>query len=289
MANHLETVCVDRFGLDLHPDLAGLPYVRCFAKENDSTDRLVVTTFSEGHRLASTYFLDGVDADGKKFLEVLRKEFGIRDLGKKSHPLPSDWWQVFSTIFRRDPNSLVHGILFPALGIKIPRVLTASLEALGAARVSTSGVKFDKLGKTTSGQPIFAKDEETADSIVATFVIDISLIRSFGRGDDGLSEAQKQLLLSFSLWKIQQLVSSPFRYRSGCDLEMASLKIDGEEVQGLNIDITACITAAGFADPCITDVYWKSDDLFKEAKDTDDKKKAISGDDDASDNDNTDV
>jgi hypothetical protein len=36
------------------------------------------------------------------------------------------------------------------------RLLTAHHEAFGAARVGSSGVKFDLLKKTKSGQPIFA-------------------------------------------------------------------------------------------------------------------------------------
>jgi CRISPR-associated protein Csb1 len=277
MANHLETVCVNGFDLSLVDELYGLPFVQCVHNENGKpengeTAELVVTSFSEGHRLASSYFLDGaVGNPAQKFGEKLRKEFGIQDLGKKSHPLPSDWWNVFETIFRYDPNSLVHGILFPALGIKLPRVLTATLDAFDAARVATSGVKFDKLGKTNSGQPIFAKDEETASEIRATFVIDLALIRSFGRGDKGLNAAQKQLLLGLALWKIGKLLSSSFRFRSECDLELNSLTIEDEkkEITTRNIPIQELITNAGFQEPRITQIYWKSDDLFKPAKDKD--------------------
>ncbi|MDZ4829461.1 MAG: hypothetical protein SGJ09_04585, partial [Phycisphaerae bacterium] len=111
-------------------------------------------------------------------------------------------------------NSLVHGVLFPQWQIKIPRALTAHLEAFGAGRVDRSGVKFDRLGKTTSGQPIFAVDDATAESIRATFVLDVSLIRSFGRkrGNDtlGLSETQQEFLVALALWKIQKLLEPPF-------------------------------------------------------------------------------
>jgi len=274
MANHLETVCVNPFDLQLVDELSGLPYVQCVT--DDKKDRLVVTSLSEGHRMASTYFLDGTE-DGKKFGEKLREQFGIQNLGNRSHPLPNDWWNVFNTIFRYDPNSLVHGILFPALGIKLPRILTATLDAFDATRVGTAGVKFDKLGKTNSGQPIFAKDEETASEIRATFVIDLSLIRSFGRADSGLNAAQKQLLLGLALWKIGKLLSASFRFRSECDLELDTLSIDGSsaEISALRIDISALIQASAFQDPRITKVYWKADDLFKAEKD---KKQSDDGD-----------
>ena len=164
MANHLEAVSLaSPQTLELHPDLAGMPYLECVTDApgtsgGSNPTRLVVTSLSEGHRLASSYFLDEkgkVLSNGvvstTTFATVLRTDFGIENLGKKTHPLPGDWWNVFGTIFRYDPNSLVHGILFPAMGIKLSRVLTAHLEAFGADRVGLSGVKFDKLGKTTSG------------------------------------------------------------------------------------------------------------------------------------------
>ena len=285
MANHLETVCHDGpFGLELHPDLDGLPYVQCVTDDDDGgRTRLVVTTLSEGHRLASSLFTEAkkstIEAPrslkGKNLGDVLLKEeFKLEDLGKRSHPLPADWWNVFSGIFKYDPNSLVHGILFPPMGIKIPRVLTAQLDAFGAARVATSGVKFDKLLMTTSGQPIFAKDEETADEIRATFVIDLALIRSFGRNSQGLTKEKKQFLLAFALWKITQLLQHPFRFRSGCDLEFQWLFVDSNfetEIKTLpTIDIADFISHAGFADNAedrITKVYWKKDDIFREARD----------------------
>lgn len=282
MANHLETVCVNPFDQTLVDELNGLPYVQCVT--GDNKDELVVTSLSEGHRLASSYFQNGkrlytenneTKEAAKDFSAELRDDadkFGLRNLEKKTHPLPAQWWNIFRTIFRYDPNSLIHGILFPALGIKLPRVLTATLDAYDAARVGTSGVKFDKLGKTNSGQPIFAKDEETASEIRATFVIDLSLIRSFGRGEDkGLNTVQKQLLLGFALWKIGKILSSSFRFRSECDLELEGLKINGGdgEVSALNIPIGNLIANAAFPNPAVTKVYWPDSELFKAAKDKD--------------------
>jgi CRISPR-associated protein Csb1 len=313
MANHLEAVSLASVQtLELHPDLEGMPYVECLTdapetKDGTAPTRLVVTSLSEGHRLASSYFLDDKGkiirdntVSAENFATVLRAGFGIQDLGKKTHPLPGDWWNVFRTIFRYDPNSLVHGILFPAMGIKLSRVLTAHHEAFGADRVGLSGVKFDKLGKTTSGQPIFSVDKETAREIRATFVIDLSLIRSFGRGDYGLKNNQKQFLLELALWKIGRLLSSPFRFRSGCDLVCAKL----ERLDGVNRpEIKAADLGAGLKtlinkgeddkakegdllwvkpdekeptkavpipkDERVTKVYWPADALFKAGKDDD--------------------
>lgn len=188
---------------------------------------------------------------------------------KKSHPLPEQWWTVFKTIFRYDPNSLVHGVLFPGMGIKLPRMLTAHLEALGASRIRSSGVKFDKLGKTSSGQAIFSVDEETASEIIATFVVDLALLRSFGRRDRGLSDVQKEFLLALALWKIERLLRGPFRYRTNCDLELHELRMRGskEPVELPAIDITSAIERAGINGPPATMVYWPAKELFRAGAD----------------------
>ncbi len=116
-------------------------------------------------------------------------------------------------------------------------MLTASLEGFGAARVGRTGVKFDRLGKTLSGQPIFAVDEEIANEIRATFILDLALLRSYGRDGielndsqkKGLNDSQKKLLLGLALWKIKSLLVQPFRYRSQCYLKCAAVDIVTED------------------------------------------------------------
>ncbi len=291
MANHLETVCQrGAHDLELVDDLDGLPYVRCVTnmtegEETTENREVVVTSLTEGHRIASSYFIQGTvlignakatkkNKDGKDESVTLERDlidkFGIVLPGSsKAHPPPEKWWNVFKTIFEVDPNSLVHGVLFPQWQIKIPRALTAHLEAVGAGRVDRSGVKFDRLGKTTSGQPIFAVDDATAESIRATFVLDVSLIRSFGRKKGtntlGLSEIQQEFLVALALWKIQKLLESPFRFRSGCHLRCTALKNYDQDVE-LEVDIKAAISAAGFGDQRITDVFWPREELYREGQ-----------------------
>lgn len=320
MANHLEAVCLrGPHDYELVEELDGMPYVRCVTGdiENGKLPKekreVVVTSLTEGHRIASTYFLAGqlLDSDGslktisvdKKTttkkeqnknekeqkseplkLEVdLASDIGIVLSGSaKAHPPADKWWNVFSTLFRYDPNALVHGVLFPPWQIKIPRMLTAHLEAFGASRVGRSGVKFDRLGKTTSGQPIFAVDDATAREIRATFILDLALVRSFGRtnGDStlGLKEEQKEFLVALALWKIHRLLASPFRFRSGCHLECEGL-MNGKDHVELSVDIKQAITKAGFVEPRITDVYWPREELYREGKE-DKGKPADDGDQD---------
>lgn len=283
MANHLEAVCQrGAHDLDLVDELSGMPYIRCVTGELVSGKlpldkrEVVVTSLTEGHRIASSYFLngkalksDGSGSDGEFKGELIEK-FGIVLPGKtKAHPPPEAWWGVFKTIFEVDPNSLVHGVLFPQWQIKLPRALTAHLEAFGASRVDRSGVKFDRLGKTTSGQPIFAVDDATAESIRATFVLDVGLIRSFGRkkaeGTLGLSEKQKEFLVALALWKIQRLLVRPFRFRSGCHLRCTSLEHYEKNVE-IDVDISAAIEAAQFGEQPITDVFLPREELYREGQ-----------------------
>lgn len=312
MANHLETVCTDGPTAGLHDELAGLPFVRCVtdlggeASKDKKPAQVVVTTLTEGHRLASDYFLDAqIDFawkappkghgtstqkksepskpqapsgkwEGSSFRETLRGEFGIKEVRKDKTYLvwPDAWWKIYQTIFKYDPNSLVHGVMFAKEQIKISRLLTAHLEAYGASRVGRSGVKFDRLGKTTSGQPIFAVEDETADSIIATFIIDLALLRSYGRSDNGLRVAQKRLLLDLAVWKIKRLLSSPFRFRSGCQLtctrvgwcddtddDVMPSKQDGKSPD-FNVNIRKSIQESGMTQG-VTDVYYPSSELFK--------------------------
>ena len=293
MANHLETVCLGGSNdLALHPGLGCLPHVVCVTdaaqgetnfETKDGNCRPVVSTFTEGHRLASDYFLDGHcvingKPDDCTFRQVLRDDFKIVEIKKdKTYFITADtWWDIFNTIFRYDPNSLVHGVMFAREQIKISRVLTAHMEAFGVRRVGRSGVKFDRLGKTTSGQPIFSVDEETAREIRATFIIDLALLRSFGRkikdGEfKGLNDSQKRLLLDLALWKIDQLVRRPFRYRTQCHLKCEAVKLSTESHEDFSttlpdVNIAASIGACQLVGDPITRVYYPAADLFKAGK-----------------------
>jgi CRISPR-associated protein Csb1 len=313
MANHLEAICIDGPAGTLHADLSGLPYVCCVTDQGDSTsesdplDRLVCTSLTEGHRIASDYFLEGLidwmwipekrekvkgkkgndveeitpaHRSGKCFREKLRAEFGVKEVKKdKTYFIwPEAWWTIYRTLFKYDPNSLVHGVMFAKEQIRLSRMLTAHMEAFGAARVGSSGVKFDRLGKTTSGQPIFAVDEESARTIVATFILDLALLRSYGRGDRGLTLEQKRLLLDLAIWKIKRLLQSPFRFRTGCHLLCTGIAwrddSDGSSVPGdpstspgvLSVDIKASISACGFDDSPIN-IYYPASKLFKTTQD----------------------
>ncbi len=268
MANHLETVCLEGGeSVELHEDLAGLPYVACVTRDGDS-ERVVCTTFTEGHRLASDYFLKGTLGE-KNFRDVMREKMQIKELtkDKKYFFYPDSWPTIYKTVFQYDPNSLVHGLLFAREEIKISRVLTAHHEGHRAKRVLSSGVKFDRLGKTLSGQPIFSVDEETAERIVSTFTIDLGLIRSYGREDVGLPEKSKLLLLELALWKVLEITGQPFRFRSGCHLKLkgnVAWQLDDQEIEAPKVDIRTRIDecADQFQDSP-TKVFYPASELYR--------------------------
>ncbi len=125
MANHLEQVCLaGENDPNLHPDLAGLPYINCVTdrdptinggsvtlKCDDPRDRVVTTSLTEGHRIASDYFLDGLPAprwveetktrvkkgdkeeekvapahwEGESFRDILRGSFASSPLRRTRH------------------------------------------------------------------------------------------------------------------------------------------------------------------------------------------------------------
>lgn len=266
--------------------------------KDDKHNRAVTSTLKEGHRLASDYFLDGLiepkwnenisnkksDGKGKKkatnqsqwngenFRLILRKKFKLAEIKRndKYYSYPDSWPEILTTIFDYDPNSLIHGVLFAKEQIKINRILTAHMEAFGAKRVNSTGVKFDPLGKTTSGQPIFSVDEETAKDIRALFVIDLALLRSYGRDNEiGLKESQKRLLLELALWKIYHLLERPFAFRSNCLLQCKNKSMRTEETSYCSImpkiDIRKALDECGFTEETdsITRVYYPADILFK--------------------------
>jgi CRISPR-associated protein Csb1 len=97
MANHLESVCMrSSHDLELDDDLASMPYLRCvtgdFADKKLPPEKreLVVTSLTEGHRIASTYFLDGNSLNAgnspapETFAKILEREFGIKLPGSAS-------------------------------------------------------------------------------------------------------------------------------------------------------------------------------------------------------------
>ena len=242
MANRLEAVCWDTTTNDWVAALKGLPAVLVLDKENKPLTNSVL----EAHRLNSPYILEGKD---KSFFNTLRKELDIADVGTV------DIRKLTAVLLKYDTNALIHGVFLAkkeiARGrIRLPRALTAFIEATEVSTVASGGVKNDAVnpsGDTAKGfgNVPFAREEFTG-SITAFFNLDLALIRGFG-----LSADAEALLIAISLFKIQRFLRDGLRLRTACDLDLDGALI----VQ----------RPAGFVVPNLTTLEAELPELIKKA------------------------
>jgi CRISPR-associated protein Csb1 len=209
MANRLEAVCWDTVADDWVSALKGLPVV----KVQDKEGKPLTNSLLEAHRLNSPYILEGKD---KSFLATLQKELAITDKGLV------DLRKLSATLLKFDANALLHGVFLAKKEIaggrmRLPRALTAFIEAEGINTAASGGVKNDAVnpsGDTAKGfgNVPFHRDEYTG-SITAFFNLDLALIRGFGLGGD-----VEAMLIGLALYKIQRLLRDGLRLRTACDL-----------------------------------------------------------------------
>jgi CRISPR-associated protein Csb1 len=211
MANRLETVCWDSVQNDWVSTLNGLPCV--IVKNKDG--KVITNSVLEAHRINSPYILEGKD---KTFLETLKKELAIGELAVADLKLLS------KTLLKYDVNALIHGVFIAKSEVaggrmRLPRALTAFIEASQVNTASSGGVKNDALnpsgdtGKGFGNVPFHR--EEFTGNITAYFVLDLALIRGFGLG-----EAVEKLLIAIALFKMHRFLNDGLRLRTACDLEL---------------------------------------------------------------------
>lgn len=211
MANRLEIVCWDSVGDDWVPPLRGLPVVKVVNAEGQPLTNSVL----EAHRLNSPYILEGKD---KRFLKTLQEELAIAAEGIV------DLKKLAATLMKYDTNALLHGIFLAKKEIaggrmRLPRALTAFIEAKNVSTVTSGGVKNDAVnpsGDTAKGfGNVPFHREEFCGEITAYFNLDLALIRGFGLGANA-----ETLLVALSLYKIQRFLLNGLRLRTACDLEV---------------------------------------------------------------------
>lgn len=214
MANRLEAVCWDSVADDWVAPLKGLPVV----KVKDKAGKPLTNSVLEAHRLNSPYILEGKD---KSFLATLQKELAIAEQGIV------DIKKLAVTLLKYDANALLHGVFLAKKEIaggrmRLPRALTAFIEAEGVSTAASGGVKNDAVdpsGDTAKGfgNVPFHREEFTG-KITVFFNLDLALVRGFGLGDD-----VEQLLIALALFKIQKFLRDGLRLRTACDLELSGL------------------------------------------------------------------
>jgi len=257
MANRLEAVCWDTVADDWVTPLRGLPVV----KVKDKAGKSLTNSVLEAHRLNSPYILEGKD---KSFLEKLKTELAIAEKGIV------DIKKLTATLLKYDTNALLHGVFLAKKEIaggrmRLPRALTAFIEAEGVTVAASGGVKNDAVdpsGDTAKGfgNVPFHRDEYCG-SITAFFNLDLALIRGFGLGDDVTN-----LLIAIALFKIQKMLQDGLRLRTACDLEVIgelTVQRPGSfampSLADLEKELPALIkkAAGGFAKPSATDLTFE--------------------------------
>ncbi len=282
MANRLEAVCWDEASDDLVPPLQGLPYIRIDLGPYGTTSSIL-----EFHRLNSPYIWD-LDGDERRraFQNAIYDELGVtgrravrrrRGRGEAAAqegpevPGVIDVRRLAKVCLRYDPNSIVHGVFLEKIGgrFRLPRALSAFIEASDVAPAESGGVKFDRvfpkadeargiesrLGFTNVPYP---RTEFVAARITAHFNLDLGLIASHG-----LPPAGERLVRALALWKIRRFLEGGLRLRTACDLECRGVAVtrpDGEALPSADeLDaevrdaIAACRSDGLLADPPVTE------------------------------------
>ena len=217
MANRLEAVCWDEVRDDWVEPLRGLPVVQVV----DKTGKHLTNSLIEAHRLNSPYILEGKD---KSVFNTLKERLATFEQGRV------DLRELARVLLEFDTNALLHGVFLAKKELaggrlRLPRSLSAFVEADGARRAVSGGVKNDSVdpkGDTAKGfgNVPFARDEWTAERITAYFNLDLRQIRAYGLGDD-----VDRLLVLLALFKIQRFLVEGLRFRTACDLDVVEVQV----------------------------------------------------------------
>ena len=217
MANRLEAVCWDEVADDWTPALKGLPVVKVI----DEGGKPLTNSLLEAHRLNSPYILEGKD---KSVVEMLKSRLAAMEVGRV------DLRELAKVLLEFDTNALLHGVFLAKKELaggrlRLPRSLSAFIEAENARRATSGGVKNDSVnpsGDTAKGfgNVPFARDEWVAAKITAYFNLDLRQIRAFGLGAD-----VERLLILLALFKIRKFLAEGLRLRTACDLDVESIRV----------------------------------------------------------------
>ena len=259
VGNHLEAVSWNHLEQKLAQTLTGLPYIELI---NKMTGRIVASSLTLNHRLGSGYLALHKESPLK---DILIKEINVNGL--------------YPTLFKYDPNSIIHGCFINRIGgnevYKVPRILTGRIEAKNVVAVSMGGASKDPLsasgkewdmsffekdkskeGDKTStyglGNLPYDRDEYACESIAAKFIINCDLIAA-----TGLPTKAQELLKAISQWKILKFLHGTIRLRS-TEYECEGIQGQDRELDLLATEIPKliklCQKQGYFAEPAVTSV-----------------------------------
>lgn len=218
MANRLEVVCWEAATGELVTPLSGLPYVAVV----DGDGKALTNSILEAHRLNSAYIANAAG------FEQIENAVGFDD------HRPFDNQKLARALLKFDIGSLLHGVFLEKIAgvIRLPRALTAFIEAKNITVAASGGAKVDRVKATKGAEGQTAKEgfgnviyhrEEYCGDITAYFNLDLALIRGFGLGDE-----VERLLVALALYKIRRFLFTGLRLRTACDLELNG---DGDGLQ----------------------------------------------------------
>ena len=219
MANRLEAVCWDEVADDWVEPLKGLPYVKVVKRDGDD-EQTVTNSVLEAHRINSEYIARS-DEFKREFVEKAMKFQKNRPFDVRRQLAPA--------LLEFDINSLIHGVFLEEVAgvIRLPRTLSAFIEASDAKVAESGGVKFNRVDpslKEGEGNVPYARDEWVAAGITAYFNLDLRQIRAFGLGRD-----IENLLIALALFKVRRFFAVGLRLRSACDLDLCRIAVTRPE------------------------------------------------------------
>lgn len=260
VANRLETVCWDKAGAKLVPELDGMPYVEVTRPDKTRLTNSIL----EAHRLNSPYILEGKD---DKILKMLEKDVAGMEEG------PVDITKLARTVFKYDPNAVLHGVFLAKKELaggrlRMPRLLSGFIEAAEVQDVAIGGVKNDHVnpsGDTAKGfgNVPYHRSEFTAKQLLAYFNLDLAQLRGYGLG-----ASAETFLIALALFKIRRFLNSGLRLRTACDLELCgelavtrpggfALPNNNAVGEVLKGSLSVCKNEKLFADPPVTTVVFE--------------------------------
>jgi CRISPR-associated protein Csb1 len=198
--------------------------------------------------------------------DILKKELASMEEGAV------DISKLAMVALKYDPNSLLHGVFLAKKELaggrlRMPRVLSAFIEAESAGIAQSGGVKNDHVnpsGDTAKGfgNVPYTRDEYTAEKIIAFFNLDISQLRGYDLG-----ESAERLLTTLAFYKIKRFLEAGLRLRTACDLKVDEIRVTNpngfelpslsEMEKELSEQIRAVTKEGLFADPPVTVVTWE--------------------------------
>ena len=209
--------------------------------------------------------------------KLLKKRLAAMEVGRVNLR------ELAKVLLEFDTNALLHGVFLAKKELaggrlRLPRSLSAFVEADGARRAVSGGVKNDRIAPAPTslkqiglevsaaegyGNVPFHRTEYTAERITAYFNLDLAQIRAYG-----LEENAERFLVTLALWKVRRFLETGLRLRTACDLDMpGDLEVTRPggflvpETRELEDDlpglIEACALEGLFADPPVTELTFQ--------------------------------